>query len=51
MERGLTGRCEVRIIGGERVRSFVPHPLPPGPALDISGKRQLLLEKALLSLG
>jgi len=51
MERGLTGRYEVQTIGGERIRSFVPHPLPPSPALDLSGKRQLLLEKALLSLG
>ncbi|RJP33078.1 MAG: Fic family protein [Actinobacteria bacterium] len=51
MERGLTGRYEVRTIGGERVRSFMPYPLPPSPALDLSGKRQLLLEKALLSLG
>jgi cell filamentation protein, protein adenylyltransferase len=51
VERGLTGLYEVRNAGGERVSAFVPQPLPPNPALDLSGKRQLLLEKALLALG
>jgi Fic family protein len=51
VERGLAGHYEVRNIGGEQVRAFMPLPLPPTPALDLSGKRQLLLEQALLSLG
>jgi Fic family protein len=37
--------------GGERVRAFVPHPLPPDPPPVIDGPRQLLVEQALLSLG
>ncbi len=37
--------------GGEKVRAFVPDPLPPEPPLDLSGGRQRLLEKATLALG
>jgi len=33
------------------VRAFVPHPLPPEPALDLGGARQAVLEKATLALG
>jgi Fic family protein len=33
------------------VRAFVPVPLPPSPSLDLSGKRQRLLEHATLALG
>lgn len=51
MKRGLTGRYETFRIGGETVRAFVPHPLPPEPPLVLSGARQVLLERALLALG
>jgi Fic family protein len=51
MERGPTGRFEITRAGGEEVRAFVPNPLPPQPALELSGARQRLLERATLALG
>jgi Fic family protein len=51
MNRGTTGRYETTNLGGETVRAFVPHPLPPEPLLVFDGTRQLLLEEALLTLG
>ena len=51
MNRGPTGRFEVVSTAGEQVRAFVPAPLPPEPALDLAGERQLLLERALLACG
>jgi Fic family protein len=51
MKRGPTGRFEVTSTVGEKVRAFVPDPLPPRPALDLAGARQLLLERALLACG
>ncbi|MCY4386090.1 MAG: Fic family protein [Desulfurellaceae bacterium] len=38
-------------IGGERVRAFVPEPLPPNPALVLDGPLQQALESAVLALG
>ena len=38
-------------MGGERVRAFVPAPLPPKPAIEMSPERQRLLEAALLACG
>ena len=51
MRRGLSGRYEVSTTAGERVEAFVPDPLPPVPALDLSGALQPLLERAALALG
>jgi len=34
MQRGKTGRYEITTIGGEKVRAFIPDPLPPEPPLD-----------------
>ena len=51
MQRSLTGRYDVSAIGGEQVRAFVPHPLPPIPALDLSGSLQQLLEQASVAIG
>ena len=51
MRRGVTGRYDVTIVGGERVEAFVPAPLPPVPGLDLTGRLQPLLERAHLSLG
>jgi Fic family protein len=51
MKRGMTGRYEVSGGGGEPVRAFVPHPLPPAPALDLSGSRSRLVDAAHLSCG
>jgi Fic family protein len=51
VERGITGHYEVTKAGGEEVRAFVPHPLPPEPPLELTGARQRLLEKSTLALG
>lgn len=51
MKRGLTGKYEIKTVGGEKVRAFIPDPLPPREAVDFSGKRQRLLDRAMLELG
>src|SRR5262245_5089123 len=51
MRRGITGSYETASVGGEHVRAFIPHPLPPEPPLDLSNARQRLLERAALALG
>lgn len=51
MKRGLAGRYETRDVGGERVRVFLPEPLPPRPAIVLEGSLHLKLEQALLALG
>ncbi|NPV82706.1 MAG: Fic family protein [Candidatus Aminicenantes bacterium] len=51
MRRGITGRYEVTLVGGEQVRAFIPDPLPPKPPLELSNSRQRLLERATLALG
>ena len=51
MQRGAIGRYEETIAGGERVRAFVPAPLPPVPPLGPDGTFQQTLESALLALG
>jgi Fic family protein len=38
-------------VGAERVRAFVPHPLPPEPPLAIDGALRDRLDTALLALG
>jgi len=51
VKRSSTGAYEVTAVGGETVRAFIPRPLPPQPALDLSGPVQPLMERALLALG
>ena len=51
MERSETGRYETTVAGGERVRAFVPAPLPPRPRLDLRGPLQARLESTSLALG
>ena len=51
MRRGSTGEYAITTIGGEQIRAFVPHPLPPHPALMISSASQRLLEQATLAVG
>ena len=51
MIRNATGHCFTTTTAGESVRAFVPYALPPNPPLEISGHRQLLLERATLALG
>lgn len=48
VHRGPTGRYEAEATAGEVVRALVPNPLPPQPVTDLSGARQLLLERAWL---
>lgn len=43
----VTGRTLERIVGGEEVATFVPHPLPPRePPLEMDSKRAALLARA-----
>lgn len=51
LKRGATERYENTAVGGERVRAFVPAPLPPDPPLVLDGDLQRALEPALLALG
>lgn len=51
MHRGPSGRYETTVSGGERVRAFIPAPLPPNPPLTIEGRLRSDLESAALSLG
>lgn len=51
MKRGVTGTYEVSTLAGERVRAFIPAPLPPAPPLKFDTHLQQRLEAALLALG
>lgn len=51
MERGITGHYTPTVAGGIACQAFVPMPLPPLPALDLSGKLQARLNEALIALG
>ncbi|PRC93884.1 Fic family protein [Solimicrobium silvestre] len=51
MHRGKTGTYTSTIAGGVACQAFVPMPLPPQPALEISGKLQTRLNNALIALG
>ena len=51
MQRGIAGQYEITSVGGEQVRAFIPHPLPPDPPPDLTNARQRLLEHATLALG
>ncbi len=51
MQRGETGHYEITVAGSERVRAFVPAPLPPVPDLVLDGRLQQSLEAAGLVLG
>lgn len=52
MRRGLAGICVLGpSVDGEVVRSFVPHSLPPAPALEIDGARREEINQVLLAMG
>jgi hypothetical protein len=51
MRRGETGTYETTSAGGERVRWFIPNPLPPIEVLMLEAYVQQRLESALLALG
>lgn len=50
MKRKRTGSYEVTAVAGERVRAFVPSPLPPSPRIAFD-ELQGRLERATLALG
>jgi cell filamentation protein, protein adenylyltransferase len=52
MRRGPTGTYVASpALGGEVVRSFVPHPLPPSPPLAIGDALREEIDRALLAIG
>ena len=51
MRRESTGTYEVTVGGGETVRAFVPHPLPPVPEVDFREDLRRPLEAATTALG
>lgn len=52
MKRGPTGKyTTTSTVGNERVRAFVPAPLPPKPALSIGPELRDRLDGALLAVG
>jgi Fic family protein len=51
VKRGVTGTYEVSTLTGERVRAFIPDPLPPDPALKFDAILQQQLDAALLAVG
>jgi len=51
MHRGVTGEHHVQVQGGESVRAFVPHPLPPDPSPELAGALGRRHEAALVACG
>ena len=51
MKRGRAGAYEVTSVAGEKVRAFVPVPLPPAPPVVFDGRLQIALEAAVLGVG
>lgn len=51
MRRGPTGHLETRHVGGEAVRAFLPFPLPPQPAVELTGARARLHDRAFVACG
>ncbi len=51
MKRGLQGHYQVISSVGEKVKAFIPNPLPPFPDLEITAKLQKQLDDAAHALG
>lgn len=51
MRRGFTGQYERTSVAGETIHAFIPNPLPLEPPLELSDRRQRLLERATVALG
>ncbi|MEQ1893476.1 MAG: Fic family protein [Planctomycetota bacterium] len=52
MKRGPSGTVvSGPLVGGERVRAFVPRPLPPTPDLVVGAELREEIDQALLALG
>ncbi|WP_052881573.1 Fic family protein [Kiritimatiella glycovorans] len=51
MKRSLQGKYEAVSTAGEKVRAFVPAPLPPSPPVDWTAGLRARFDEALLALG
>jgi Fic family protein len=51
MKRPPAGRYIVTAAGGERIRAFVPPPLPPKPGIDWTPRLRAGFDAALVALG
>ena len=51
VKRAQPGRFVTTNVGGERVRAFVPRPLPPEPPLQMAGDLEQRLSRADIALG
>lgn len=51
MKRGLQGTYQTTMTAGEKVRAFIPTPLPPHPPIDWSPALRSKFDEALLCLG
>ncbi len=51
MQRGMQGRYQVTTTSGERVKAFVPAPLPPSPPIQWPVELRDKFDQALLALG
>jgi Fic family protein len=51
MKRKLQGHYITTSTAGEKVKAFVPHPLPPTPPLECSPELREKFDNALLALG
>ncbi len=51
MGRSPIGHYEESVVAGEKIRAFVPDPLPPKEEILFDAKRQQLLERATMALG
>lgn len=51
MKREHTGDYEITAVAGERVKAFIPSPLPPVPGIELSPELQQSHDQALLAVG
>ena len=51
MQRGILGYTIPQGTGNERYGTFVPHPLPPDPAIVWSNQLRNKFDQAILALG
>jgi len=51
MKRGMAGSYDIRRLGGELVKAFVPLPLPPKPPLREVPSLREAMDQALVALG
>lgn len=51
MKRTHTGDYEITAVAGERVKAFIPSPLPPVPGIGISPELQQSHDHALIAVG